>query len=241
MDRAGCYNYKVEAYDVDFTCKSTYISIIDYILKAAGDDADANGFGVTDLNHDNCSWVLTRMAVEFKRRLKQYEKFKVRTWVNEINRIGTTRNMLLLDADDNEIASSVTQWSVIDLDKRIALDVRNHVEHEGKIIDHPSPIDKPSRIRKVEPTEINTHKVVYSDMDFNRHVNSTKYLEWMFDMLPLEWITDRLIHRIDMNYLHEALFGQELTIGFENGEKSVFEVLNDSEEALCRVSFDWSK
>ena len=46
----GTYRYRVESRDVDFTLKASLASLCDYILRAAGDDADRNNFGVRDLN-----------------------------------------------------------------------------------------------------------------------------------------------------------------------------------------------
>ena len=43
--------------------RATLMSLADYILHTAGEDADRGGFGVRDLNLHNASWVLTRMAL----------------------------------------------------------------------------------------------------------------------------------------------------------------------------------
>ena len=61
----GCYEYTIDARDLDYRGRATPSAMIHYILDTAGQDADLNGFGVRDLNVDNCSWVLTRMCVEF--------------------------------------------------------------------------------------------------------------------------------------------------------------------------------
>lgn len=237
MNQTAAYNKRVGSYDIDFTGRATYIALISYIFKVAGEDADAKGFGVTDLNHDNCSWVLTRLSTEFSRRLPLGEEFSIETWVNDVNRMITTRNMILRDSKGEEFAWAVTQWTVIDLDKRRALDIREHANHENMLVDKPSPITNPDRLRSLdEPEHSVDHRVVYSDLDFNRHVNSGKYIEWMVDMLPLEWATEREVERIDMNFVNETIHGDNLVINYKDDEGvAMFEVVRD-ETSICRAS-----
>lgn len=240
MDRTGCYDYTVEQRDVDFRDKATYVAVMNYILQAAGDDADRNGFGIKDLNHDNCSWVLTRMAVEFGRDMERNERFTIRTWVNDVNRMATTRNMVVTDQAGQCVASAVTNWAVIDIDKRMSIDIRAHVDYESCVTAEPCPVEKPRKIAAAAAGSTTTHKVVYSDMDFNNHVTAVRYITWMFDMLPLEYITDRGLARIDVLFLHEALYGQTLSIGLEDSaDRSVFSIENEDGLSLCKAAMTW--
>ena len=236
----GCYDYKIEPRDVDFTMDATVLAMCDYILQAAGDDADRNNFGVRDLNGNGCSWVLLRMCVEIGRRLAQHENFTIRTWVNGVNRMMTNRNMIVSDAEGNVVASAVTQWTIIDTEKRRAVDISTHADFRDKIVDEPSPIALPVRIGAFEPEHIGAHKVVYSDIDFNKHVGSVRYISWMFDMLPEEIIMNGNLSRLDINFLHETRFGQQLTIAYrQDDDKSLFEVGSADGVTMCRAMMQW--
>lgn len=237
----GCYSYKVEPRDLDFTMKSTVLANCDYILQAAGDDADTNGFGVSDLNCGGCSWVLLRMSVELYRRLGQHENFTIRTWVNEVNRMMTNRNMVMQDEAGETVAAAVTQWAIIDTEKRRAVDITSHADFRDKIVSEPSPIALPARIGAFEPIRSEPHRVVYSDIDFNRHVGSVRYISWMFDMLPEDMIVNRELARLDINFLHEARFGQQLKIGYRQEERSLFEVTSEQGNAMCRAMMEWAE
>lgn len=237
--KRGYYDYVIEARDLDQSQQATYAAINNYILRAAGEDADNNGFGVRDLNCDNCSWVLSRIAVEYYRRPHQDERITVRTWVNDVNRLMTTRNMEIRDEAGELITAAVTQWAMIDVARRSAVDIRQHVDYESAVVELPSPIANPARIAKVAPTISVPHRVCYSDIDFNGHVNSMKYMEWMMDMLPLEYVLGLMLERMDINYHHEALFGQVLNVGFEDGANSLFEITNDQGQMVCSASMKW--
>lgn len=174
MGEKSHYNYRVEPQDVDFTLRATIPSLGSAILNTAGIDAHGKGFGVDALNADNHSWVLSRMAVEFDCQPRQYTDYTIATWINEYGRVLSTRNFTLTDAAGNEFGRAVTQWAMIDLKSRSALDL----SWVGDAMPTPSsmPLRRPtSRARSamLDPAQTVMHKVVYSDIDFNRHVNTS--------------------------------------------------------------------
>lgn len=187
MGQKSFYSYRVEPQDVDFTLRATLPALGVSILNVAGADAHGKGFGVDALNADNHSWVLSRMAIEVDERPQQYTDYTVATWINEYGRVLSTRNFTLSDASGHEFARAVTQWAMIDLTTRTAVDLSwVGRAHNEAIVDAPSPAEKPRKIRSVEPERFVEHRVVYSDIDFNRHVNTMRYIEMCLDMLPVE-------------------------------------------------------
>lgn len=239
MERKGCYDYVINSRDVDYKGRTTFTAMVHYILEAAGADADRNGFGVRDLNYDNCSWVLSRMSVEFFAWPEEECQFTVHTWVSEVNRLMTTRNMEITCGGEL-LAAAVTQWAIIDLDKRTALDIRQHIDYSNQVVDRPCPIAKPVRVTAPMAQQISEHTVAYSDIDFNRHMNSLRYLTLMYDMLPEAYFDRRTVRRADINFIHEARYGQELTIIYEQAADSLFEIRDSNAQPLCRTKFQWN-
>ena len=211
MGEKSHYNYRVEPQDVDFTLRATIPSLGSAILNTAGIDAHGKGFGVDALNADNHSWVLS------------------------------TRNFTLTDAAGNEFGRAVTQWAMIDLRSRSALDLSWVGDaHADAIVDAPSPTDKPRKIRDVDPAQTAVHKVVYSDIDFNRHVNTMRYIEMMIDMLPLEMLMQEAPVRLDIHFLRECRYGQTLAVGYEQrGLTALFEIRSDAGTVAVRASIEW--
>ena len=223
MAEKSRYNYRVEPQDVDFTLRATIPSLGGSILNTAGIDAHGKGFGVDALNADNHSWVLSRMAVEFDCQPTQYTDYTVATWISDYGRVLSTRNFTLTDAAGREFGRAVTQWAMIDLQSRSA-----------------PPTDKPRKIRAVSPTATAEHRVVYSDIDFNRHVNTMRYIEMMLDMLPVDMLTQEAPVRLDIHFLKECRFGQTLTVGCElRGRSALFEISADGAAAAVRASIEW--
>lgn len=187
----------------------------------------------------SASWVLSRMAIEMRRMPGRHENVSVYTWVSDYGRLMTTRNMAVTDESGAETGAAVTQWAMIDLATRRPLDLSALSNKNTSLVDRDPPIERPRRLRDQDavagcgpqpqktcpqangadcPDEVGgrwhrSHRVVYSDIDFNGHVNSMKYIEWMLDLLPMDAIASTAGgFRLDINYLHEALLGEELTI-----------------------------
>ena len=241
MAQKSLYSYRVEPQDVDFTLRVTIPSLGGAILNTAGTDAHGKGFGVDALNADNHSWVLSRMAIEFDYQPVQYTDYTVSTWISDYGRVLSTRNFTLTDAAGTEFGRAVTQWAMIDLKSRSALDLSwVGRQHADAIVDAPSPTDKPRKIREVNPTQMVTHKVMYSDIDFNRHVNTMRYIEMMLDLLPVELLTRNTPMRLDIHFLRECRYGQTLSIGCEQRDASaLFEICGDDGIAAVRASIEW--
>ena len=92
----------------------------------------------------------------------------------------------------------------------------------------------------MHPTRTSEHRVVYSDIDFNRHVNTMRYIEMMLDMLPVELLTLDAPLRLDIHFLHECRFGQTLRIGCEERERAaLFEISADDGVAAVRAGVEW--
>lgn len=229
------YVYRIEPRDSDFMKRATLMALADYILHTAGEDADRNGFGVRDLNLNNASWVLTRMALETVRMPSEYERVRITTWVSGITRAMTTRNFEVFGDDDAMLACAVTNWAMIDLTARRMLDLQTLSAYGTMTQDFPLPAALPRRLPAVACGEVHEHTVAYSDLDFNGHANSVKYIQWAVDTMPLDDVAGKRFARTDINFLHETRHGERLSI--VAAPDGLFEIRNGAGEVVCRLAF----
>lgn len=236
MAEITSYPHRVEPQEVDFTLRASVASIINYMLNVAGTDAHNKGFGVDVLQGQSFTWVLSRLAVEIKSQPRQYDDVVVDTWVNEFNRLSSTRNFKVRKGDE-VVAFGVSQWCMINMETRQAVDMSTLKDvYERAMVAEPSPIAVPARLRAIEPSTSTSRPVVYSDIDFNRHVNTLRYIDLVFDALPIELIEKNDGMRIDLNFIAEARYGETLTIGAVNeGNIWQFEISSDGGKTLCRA------
>ena len=241
MQTGNVYDFRVEPQDVDFTLRSTLSAMCDNVLNIAGVDARRNGFGVDSLMKNNCSWVLSRLAAEFDVLPEQFTPFTIRTWVNYDGRVLSSRNFVLTDGDGHIFGRVVSQWAMIDFRTRRPVDLDELAESYRSVLsDDPSPCDRPRKLHAVEPSKSFEHRIVYSDIDFNRHVNTMRYVDMMVDMLPIESFTSPRPVRLDLHFIKESVYGQTLTVGLEErADASLFEIKSDDGAVVCRASFEW--
>ena len=234
------FEYKIEPKYVDFTDRVSVSSICELILHAAGDDAHARGFGIEALAGNNYGWVLSRMAIEMDYMPVQYSKFTLHTWISDYNRLSSTRNFTLTDDSGREFGRAVSQWCMIDYATRMPVDMNTMAKaHEGNMVDAPSPCERPRRIGVVTSEPVVEHRVVYSDIDFNRHMNTMRYIDIIFDSMPIE-VPEKLVgFRLDMNFMKEARYGDSLVLMAEERDGAhMFEYRNEAGDALCRMALE---
>lgn len=243
MGNKSIYNFDVAAEKIDFTLHATIESLCSDILNVAGADAKRNGIGTDILMQQNRSWVLSRMSVELDYQPEQYEKFTIRTWVNpHTSRLISTRNSEVCDKNDKVIGRAVLQWCVIDFVKRmpVALEEVEALFNPDYYCEEPSPCEPPRKVRGIAPQVVRKHEVRYSDIDFNRHVNTMRYIRMMLNTLPIEYLTDNRPMRLDIHFAKECHLGEVLTIGYEQRDNiSLFEIRNGEDAVACTASIEW--
>lgn len=241
MAEITTYRFRIEPQSVDFTLRASASSIINHMLNVAGADAHAKGFGVEVLQEQSVTWVLSRLAVEIERRPEQYDNIEIDTWVNEFNRLITTRNFRVRCGDE-VVASGVSQWCMLNMESRQAVDMSPLKEiYERAMVAEPSPIAAPARLRPAEVKVVRSRPVMYSDIDFNRHMNTLRYIDLMFDTLPLELIEQSDRMRLDIHFLAEARYGEMLNIGMMTNEAQYSFEISTENKTLCRANIEFKR
>lgn len=179
--------------------------------------ANALGIGYASLNSINLGWVLARIAIEVYRYPTINETYTITTWIEGYNRHYSDRCYELTDADGQVFAAIRSVWVAIDIDQRkmadlTALPGENFPlgEREGSVAKCRPPMIAPD-------AEVKTayHTFKYSEIDFNRHVNTLRYLEIALNRHDVDFYDNWRPSRIEASFERECLFGEtaELTTG----------------------------
>ncbi len=237
-NKIGTYNFIAEPFHVDFNGRLTMGVLGNHLLNCAGFHATDRGFGMINLNEENYTWVLSRLAIELEDMPYQYEEFSIQTWVENVYRLFTDRNFAIINKEGKKIGYARSVWAMINIDTRKPADLLTL--HGGSIVDYicdePCPIDKPSRIKVTNKECIAKHIAKYSDIDVNGHVNSIRYIEHILDLFPIEIYKTKRIKRFEMAYVAESYFGDELSFYMNevNPNEYHLEVKKNDEEVVCR-------
>lgn len=205
------------------------------IIDVATEHANSWGVGYARLIVDNQAWVLSRVAIEMTRWPKVNETYTLSTWVEDYNRHFSERNIEIYDADDNVIGHARTIWVVIDLTTRQSCDISALDYIRDNVLDKDCPIDKHSHIRRVDAARSANYTFQYSDIDFNQHVNSLRYIRLLLDQWTIGFHDKHSIKRFEIAYMKEGYAGQSVTISVDDrSDDCLMEIAHDG-EVLCRT------
>ena len=225
------YEYEIKYQEVDGEKKLRLFNLENYLLEVAGTVADELGFGIAALHPRGLTWILTRLSVEMYELPTHCEKVRFETWIESNAHMLSTRNFRIYSGD-KLIGQCKSVWAVLDLAKREIVNIFDDPMFancvDGEVIDMP-------RIRMTtipEPTGIVPHKVVYSDIDYNGHCNSCRYLQAMTDAYLPDYYGKKV--RLDINYQKEAMLGEELQTLYLVTEDGVqYQQKNSHGETSC--------
>ena len=225
------YEYEIKYQEVDGRKKLRLFNLENYLLEVAGTVADELGFGIKVLHPRGLTWILTRMSIEMYELPTHNERVRFETWIEGNAHMLSTRDYRIYSGD-KLIGQCKSVWAVLDMEKREIVNVFEEPMFEGcvdgEVIDMP-------RVRMTtipEPTGCVPHKIVYSDIDYNNHCNSCRYLQAMTDAFMPDYYGKMI--RLDINYSKEALLGETLQTYYLVSPDGVqYQQKNDAGETSC--------
>ncbi len=237
--------FKIHSYESDFTGQATLPNLCHLMQESAWNHAENLQVGFSHLLKKNLIWVLSRQLVMIYQYPKWGDIIQVHTWPTGKDRLFCYRDFKIFDENNNIIGLASTTWFVIDLAERkpqrtdsyIQLDVDNSVERVFPSF--------PAKIHPVKAPEFSrTLQVNYSDLDVNDHVNNVKYIEFVLDSLPLEFLKTHLLKGVEVNYIAEAKYSDNILIHHETKNNGSLEMLHDlfrkdDNLEICRARTVW--
>lgn len=225
------YEYEIKYQEVDGRKKLRLFNLENYLLEVAGIVADELGFGIRVLHPMGLTWILTRLSVEMDELPTHCEKIRIETWIESNVHMLSTRDFRIYSGD-KLIGRCKSVWAVLDLEKREIVNCFDNPIFEGAV--DGEVLDMP-RVRMTtipEPTGCMPHKIVYSDIDYNGHCNSCRYLQAMTDAYLPDYYGKRV--RLDINYSKEAMLGETLMTNYLVSEDGVqYQQKNETGETSC--------
>lgn len=193
--------------------------LISRLIEVATLHANQVGIGYAFLTKEHQTWVLSRVAVEMKRYPGVNENYSISTWISSISRLFSERDFEICGENGEVIGHARTVWAVIDTRSRLVGDISRISWIKELIPDKECPVDKPSRPRAVSLPEAGTelpegfreakYRFQYTDIDFNRHVNSSRYIELLLNQWSLAYHDANRLTRFEIAYIHEAHYDME--------------------------------
>ncbi len=210
--------------------------LVQHIIEVATLHADALGVGFKNLAANGILWVLSRCAFEVKRYPRLLEEYSLTTWVETYNRHFSERNFEIRGEDGEVIGFARTIWVPIDLKTRRPANLDSFGFLNDVIIDKACPITRQGKLRPIDPPQMcHPYKFQVSDIDVNRHVNSSRYVELIINQMDLPTYDRFYVARFEIEYRHEAHYGDEVEVcsAFSSDGDALLTAINIGEQTVC--------
>ena len=182
------------------------------------------------------AFILTKVYMRFHQPAHAYDKITVETWTGIESRGFTFYRSFAIKKDGIVIADALTTWCLIDTLEQKLLPV---TKFENNFVDEESiKIDIPRKIKFPENNElefISNRKIVYSDIDYNKHMNNTHYPNMLVDFLPSP--EKFRVKELMLSFIKGAIYNDTIQIHrSEDNGVFYFKALN-SDGNVCLESF----
>lgn len=168
-------------------------------------------------------WAVLRHRVQITRLPNREETITVETWPMPTTRSAFPRSTRAVDKNGNELFRCVSLWVLMDIQKRtMVLPGKSGVIVEGAL--RGTELTVPgSIVPKVMECQ-RTRFVSFTDLDRNLHMNNTRYLDWIADLLPAQFHQAHPLREFILCYLSETRETEEITLHWQLTDGPCLEV-----------------
>jgi len=178
--------------------------------ETAGAHSALLGLDRNTMNGLGLAWVLSRVHVEFDRLPSMGETILIETYPTPSRHLFYPRSHIFR-RNDEIIGRANSLWVLMDIESRR---ITNNAFVQSRLPDNSDlsmAVGMPSGIRPFgcEPS-VSTIIPQFTDLDVNRHVNNTKYMDWCCNALGIDTMAAHCLTCFDVNYDAEVLPGNEI-------------------------------
>jgi len=214
--------FTIRTAEVDMFDRLKLSSLFLMMQEVAARHASMYGFGFDDLVKQQTFWVLSRVKVAILQMPMAETVINIKTWPRGVDKLFALRDFVFTDASDNYIGAATTSWLVVD---RQSLRPRRPDILKELTYPHEAALgEEASRLTSHEHAAY-SHSVTarFSDIDINRHVNNSRYIDWMLDALTPEEMPYRDFS-FEVNFCHQLAMDETINLyQFKTGETCFFE------------------
>ncbi|MCM1110843.1 MAG: thioesterase [Clostridium sp.] len=216
--------------------------LVRQIIDVAVEHANRIHVGYSDLQSIGALWVLSRITIKIDRMPRIEENYSLLTWVESFSRIFSERNFVILDGSGRPVGYARTLWVGINLETRRPADLSQLVVGRDLTSPRECPFEAQPKLREfTEATDIEHYRFVPTDIDFNRHVNSTRYIELILNQWSLDFFDRHSISEFDIAYKSEAHYGDRAAIKMIRDERAAQIQIDGETGCYCLSKIRFSR
>ena len=234
------YKIKTNWHDTDANRCVRPSKILEYMQETANRQCELSGLPLDKLRDERgLAFILGSLSLNIYSPLHAYDEIEVNTWCKEAKSYIFNRYFEIV-RDGVVVAEASSTWVLIDLEKRsmVRADSCDFMV-DCFYYDEPiAPERLPARARipkDAELFEAGKRRIVYSDIDYNLHMNNTRYPDMICDFLDEMSSADRAwrVASVSLSYIKESRLGANLTVlrsEMQEGGEVLVRTLNEDNE-----------
>ncbi|MBR6370268.1 MAG: hypothetical protein IKS24_04225 [Bacteroidaceae bacterium] len=226
---------KVDSYDTDFRAEIKPHCLQNHLQEMAYIGSSMLGVGFNTLNPMKLFWAILRLHIRIDRMPKWGEELTFSTWHRKQSGPLYTRNFTVTSENTEMMVRASTVWTIMNIESR-------GVDRHLKLVNDSMAIDEDvfenDCIKLTIPHDINMeprgeHRIVYSDIDVNRHANNAMYLSWVFDLFGMDYMSKHRLHDIQMQYAHEIHEGDTVSLLMGTNSEGIWFIRGNVGDINC--------
>ena len=159
-------------------------------------------------------WAVTRHRVQITRLPVRGETIRIETWPMPTTRVAYPRSMVAYDEKGNECFRSISLWVLMNLNTRnMILPGKSGISVEGTL--RGTELATPGGLVAREMTNHAGRTVRFTDLDRNGHMNNTRILDWIDDLLPALYHRNHSAREFTVCYFSEVREGEALDLSWD--------------------------
>lgn len=236
----------------------------EYSMKIPFDMSDVNGFikipqlillslqvsgmqsielGMSDmyiLENYNLVWIITDYNMKIDRLPVFDEKITIETYAMSHNRLFCYRAFNIKDEAGNTIIEMMATFVLMDRDTRKVHPVMSEITDTFDSEFSKTMLRGP-RFKELEGGVEQEYRVRFYDLDMNGHVNNSKYLDWVFEVMGADFLTQHVPKKVHLKYVKEVLAGGIITSQYEQeGLKTQHQISSDG-HINAQAEIEWEE
>lgn len=223
MEPIYVQNFTVEDAWVDRYGRMKPSAILYLAQEMGGRHSALMSLDYDSLARRNLFWAVTRHRVQVTRLPALGEKVRVETWPLPTTRAAFPRSVVAYDAQGNEVFRCITLWVLMDLNTRkMIVPGKSGIMVVGTIRGNELPAPAGLIPKPLGTQSLRT--VAFTDLDRNGHMNNTRCMDWIADLLPSRFHERHSVTDFTVCYLAEAREQQELRLNWNLADGCTLQV-----------------
>lgn len=238
MERILHLPYTLQASDVDFAERWRPGAIFVNMQEAGTHHAEHLGFGRAMTLQNNLVFVLARSRLEMQAYPHLNDEIISSTWPGKPNRFFCPRYHTFTRKDGTPLGSASTLWVLIDVNTRTVVSPLKANLPFPDTSDLPPPCPSPDKATMDEqaPCLTRMYSPVYTDIDLNRHVNNTRYVDWLCDSLGVACFENASIGTLLINYEKEIRSPSPLALDLQRKDDAFAFHVHGEDTSYCTIN-----